>query len=128
VRALVGRLRIGDFRSAQRAAAAARDLEPPRELRGREDHLRGLGRAESRRAGAHRDGSDERPENHRSARTHELRERHAGECLGKNFRQAAGGGHRTHGPGEHRGHDNGSLVVAGEYPQRAQHPAVVYQR
>ena len=99
-----------------------------RELRGGKDHLRGLGRAESRRAGAHRDGSDERPENHRSAGAHELRERHAGECLGKNFRQAAGGCHRTHGPREHRRHDNGSLVVAGEYPQRTQHPTVVYQR
>ena len=128
VRALVARLRIDYFRGAQRAAAATRHIEPPRELRSGEDHLRRLGGTEGRRAGAHRHRAHERTHDHRCARANELCERHASERLGEDLGHAARGRHRTHRTREHGGHDDRPLVVAGELAQRAEHAAIEGER
>ncbi len=128
MRALVGGLRIGDLRGAQRSAATARHAEAPRELRGREYHLGRLRRAEGRRTGAHRNRSDKGSENHRGAGPHDLGQRHAGQGLGEDLGEAAGGGHRPHRPGEHRRYNDRALVGARELAQCPEHSAVEHQR
>ena len=128
VRALVRGLRIGRLGRAKRSAAAAGHAEASRQLRRGEDHLRRFGRAEGRRARAHRDGADERAHDHRSAGPHQLRERHAGQRFGQQFRHAAGRRDGTHRAGEHGRHDDRALVVRRERAQRAEHAAIERQR
>ena len=75
---LEGRLRIGDFRCAQRAAGAERYAEPAREGGHHVQHQGGLGRAELGAPDCIEIDEAKLPSTRRAG-VHQLRERHAGE-------------------------------------------------
>ena len=100
LRALIGRLRVGNLGGAERAAGAERHVHAPRELARAIDRQRRLRRAEGRRARLHGQRRDESAEDHRRAGPRELAERRSGQHLGQHLRQRAGDRHRAHRAGQ----------------------------